>query len=339
MFRVVTLGEFVNTEEEGAEPLVGEGDESALIVADSDVMFYGDGGAGKTTLVVDLAFHLGAGDPWLGMKVSRKLRVLIVENEGPRAPFRKKLCRKRAAWRGSAIGENVRVLEEPWAELTLADENHRAFLAAAIAEHEIDVLVIGPVTAAGMLEAGTIQEVRDFMRTKVADVRNRSGRPVAIVVVHHESKSGRPSGAWEGVGDTLIHVQALGHGKTRLFFQKARWSEKHHQTGMELAWADGQGFEVTDKAEVTASTIAEEILEAALQNGGGSWNTISKNVTGQDDRKREIRDRLLAAGRLGNVGGSGGMKLWHHQDPERPATQTELRPDRDAPGTHFDGVR
>ena len=32
-------------------------------------MFYGDGGAGKTTLAIDLAFHLAAGEDWLGIPV------------------------------------------------------------------------------------------------------------------------------------------------------------------------------------------------------------------------------------------------------------------------------
>ncbi len=48
LFRVVSLGDFVAVEEAGAEALVGDG-ESALIPAGGDVMFYGDGGAGKTT--------------------------------------------------------------------------------------------------------------------------------------------------------------------------------------------------------------------------------------------------------------------------------------------------
>jgi hypothetical protein len=79
---VVTLEEFAAVDEQGAGGLLGaEGD--APIAEDSDVLVFGDGGAGKTTLVNDLALHLGAGDPWLGIGVGRPLRVLIVELEGP----------------------------------------------------------------------------------------------------------------------------------------------------------------------------------------------------------------------------------------------------------------
>jgi RecA-family ATPase len=44
-------------------------------------------GAGKTTLVIDLAYHLACGDPWLGFAVDRPLQVLVIEDEGPRSSF------------------------------------------------------------------------------------------------------------------------------------------------------------------------------------------------------------------------------------------------------------
>jgi AAA domain len=84
--RVVTLDEFVDVEEQGAEALLGDG-EGALIPAGGDVMFYGDGGAGKTTLAIDLACHLAAGDAWLGVPVARPVNILLIKNEGPRPHF------------------------------------------------------------------------------------------------------------------------------------------------------------------------------------------------------------------------------------------------------------
>lgn len=56
---VVTLHEFISVDEPGAESLVGATDDN-LIPEGGDVMFYGDGGTAKTTLTVDLAFHLAA---------------------------------------------------------------------------------------------------------------------------------------------------------------------------------------------------------------------------------------------------------------------------------------
>src|SRR5438067_10727638 len=56
----------------------------ALIPENGDVMFYCEGGASKTTLVIDLAAQLAAGDDWLGIPVGRPLPCLLIEDQGPR---------------------------------------------------------------------------------------------------------------------------------------------------------------------------------------------------------------------------------------------------------------
>lgn len=331
--RFVTFEEFANATEDTAGALLGDAG-AAIIPEGGDVMVYGDGGAGKTTLVIDLACHLAAGDDWLGIHVSRPVRVAMIENEGPRPFLRAKLERKLNAWPGSPINDRATMLEAPWATLTLGDERHRDALAAAIRDMELDVVVIGPVTRAGMNEAGTLQETRDFSLL-LGDVRRRSGRPIAFVLIHHENKTGAVSGAWEGAGDTLLHVQGQGHGHTRLHVQKARWASDYHAKTLKLAWTPGEGFQVSDEPDRSDDAIADEILEAVRANGGASWNTVDKTVAGKGDRLRAIRDRLLKGGHLVDAGGRSGMSLWHADDPDRPEPQEPLRTDRDAPGTHL----
>lgn len=327
----VTLDDFVAVEEAGATALLGDAD-SALIPENGDVMIYGDGGAGKTTLAVDFVCHLAAGDPWLGIAVARPVRVLLIENEGPRPMFRAKLRRKRDAWQGSPLDDRILVLDEPWSQITLASEHYRQELADLISGLALDVIVLGPVTRAGMNEAGTLQEVRDFMLF-IADVRRRAGRPVAFILVHHENKGGKVSGAWEGAGDTLLHVQGQGTGSTRLYVQKARWSSLHHATTMQLIWTPGEGFALNDAPERDDDTIADEILEAALANPGGSWTDISEHISGKDGRLRLIRDRLITAGRLVNTGKVLRPKLWNAADPTLQTTLHGNRPGRDESGT------
>jgi hypothetical protein len=169
-----------------------------------------------------------------------------------------------------------------------------------------------------MNEAGTLQEVRDFMAL-VRDARRRAGRRVTFILVHHENKGGQVSGAWEGSGDTLFHVQAQGHGRTRLYVQKARWSSSHHATAMHLRWTDGDGFEV-EEAERDENTIADEILAYVLANGGTSWKGVetAPAVSGKGEKLRELRDRLLGGGRLVNAGSEKRMQLWHADDPATP---------------------
>jgi hypothetical protein len=304
----------------GAAPIVGSVG-NAPIPQNADVMIYGVGGSSKTTLSYDLAVHLAAGDDWLGIPIPAPVRVLIVENEGPRPLARKKLEAKLAGWNGSPLEGRLVVLEEPWGRVNLADESHRAILADRISDGGIDVVFAGPLTRIGMEEAGTLQDVRDFGRL-LNDVRDRAGRLVTFVLIHHESKSGQVSGAWEGATDTLLHLQALGHGKTRVFWAKARWASELHGTTMHLAWAEGESFTIEQREEVTEATMADQMLAAALELPGGSWSKIRDRVTGNGSEAATVRDRLLSEGLLVNTAARHGyFNLWHHDDPA--ATRSE----------------
>jgi hypothetical protein len=313
---IVTLGEFISVEEEGASALVGTTD-AALIPEGGDVMVYGDGGAGKTTLAIDLACHLAAGDPWLGMPVARPVRVLLIENEGPRPLFRVKLRRKHEGWNGSPLEDRIHVWENPWARFTFAGELDRQLLADEARGLEVDVIMVGPVTRAGMNEAGTLQEVRAFMDL-VADVRRLARRHVTFVLVHHENKGGQVSGAWEGAGDTLLHVQGQGHGRTRVHVQKARWASEYHATSLQLVWTDAEGFEVEENPELDDDAIADEILAFVGENAGTTWGKVEKATPGVNRQRRmAVRDRLLSAGRIVNVAKEDGVDVALAYCPER----------------------
>jgi hypothetical protein len=295
----VPIAEFAAVDEAGAKPLVG-GNDDIVIPVNGDVMFYGDGGAGKTTLGIDLACHLGAGNTWLGIPVAAPCRVLIVENEGPRPLFRAKVRRKLAGWTGAALEDRVRIVEAPWARFTFARVEWRVALAERIRTEEIDVVIIGPIVAAGMNDAGTLQEVRAFIAL-CDEVRQLAGRLVTIILIHHENKGGKVSGSWEGAGDTMIHVTGAGNGHTRMFIQKARWSTTWHSKTLDLVWTDGEGFAVEVRSEVTDDDLAEVITAAVAAEPGTGWGKIEKSTTGTAARKRAIRDRLLRAGIIVNV--------------------------------------
>ena len=312
----VTLDEFVRVDEPGAAAILGSGS-GALIPESGDAMIYGDGGVGKTTLTIDLAFHLAAGDDWLGIPVPRPVPVLLVENEGGRPPFRRKLERKRDGWTGSEIGDRLRVLESPWGKFSFANAEWRQTLADQIREYQIDVLIVGPVTSSGLDVAGTMAELREFLAL-VDQVRVLSGRPIAILLVHHENKGGKVSGAWEGIGDTLLHVHGQGHGKLRLSIEKARWSSAHHATALHLVWADGDGFHLADEPPSRPERVWEDIAAYVLGNGGCGWNDVATAVPGQKDYLTRRRDQMLETGELVNAGTRSRFKLWHRDDPARP---------------------
>ncbi len=83
---------FAAVDEPSAEPLIGD-DENTVLAAGGSATYYGDGGAGKTTLGLDQACHLCAGLDWLGLPVPYPVTVLWIENEGPRGVRRECLDR------------------------------------------------------------------------------------------------------------------------------------------------------------------------------------------------------------------------------------------------------
>jgi hypothetical protein len=298
---VDTIEAFSAVEEPGADPLIGrKGD--VLIAEDGDVMVFGAGGSGKTTFVLDGACHLGAGQDWIGLPVPRALRVLMIEVEGPRPLFRAKARRKLGAWDGQPIEGRILILRSPWARFTFADERWRAELARIIEDGRIDVVIAGPLTRIGMESAGTLQETRDFMRL-VDDVRARCSKRVAVVLIHHENRAGSVSGAWEGVGDTLLHVREAGPGHTVVRIEKARWGSSYQGTTLKLAWAPGEGFEVEAERDLLAEVrhlLADgkwRIVEEIRKELGVGKDAVSgvikdhpddfKMATGEDARALE----------------------------------------------------
>ena len=290
-------------------------------------MVYGDGGVGKTTLVVDLTCHLAGGDDWLGLTVPRPVRVLLVENEGPRPLFRRKLERKLAGWQGSPLDDRVQILEEPWSELDFADPAWRDALGRAAADREIDLLAVGPVTSAGMEGAGTIAEARAFL-TLVKDVRARSGRPLAIVLVHHENKGGKVSGAWEGTGDTLLHVQqqatAASASTSRRPAGPASSTRPPCSSPGPPATASSSTRPTRNRPSRSGTRSSGSCSSTPAAHGTRSSNarrttTARSSSAAQVDYLTRRRDQMLADGVLINAGRRGAFELWHRDDPRPPA--------------------
>ncbi len=252
---------FAAVEEASAEPVLGD-QENTVLAAGGSSCWYGDGGAGKTTLGLDRAFHLCAGRDWLGLSVPKPVRVLWIENEGPRGKFREKVRRKLEAWDGPPLEHRLHVLVAPWARFTFKSERMREELVELVRTLEIDVVIAGPVARLGAEGGGTPQEIQAFVNL-LELVRADLDRPLAYELIHHENKSGDVSGAWEGATDTLVHVQARGNGHTAIVWSKTRWAHDLHGRTWKLNWRDGEGFEVDETPETTDEEIAAKLLELA----------------------------------------------------------------------------
>jgi 5S rRNA maturation endonuclease (ribonuclease M5) len=258
---VVPVDVFAAAEVANEEPLIGSGDKR-LLPAGSTIVFYGEGGSGKTTLTIDLAFHLAAGVDWLGFEIAHPVKVMLLENEGPIDEYRLKIRRKLAAWDGPSVGEQLEVYQSPWGRVDLRDNLIAELLAEQLARLEIDVLIAGPIRRLGLEGGGTPAETVAFMQL-LDRVRDAAQRPLAIGTVHHENKGGDISGAFEAEFDTVVHVKPDGRDRTQLVFRKSRWSSTIHRSRMTLAWVlDSEGFGIvesdTDPTHAALERAAEE---------------------------------------------------------------------------------
>lgn len=303
----VPVEEFAAGAVELADPLIG-GADTRLLPAASTLVFYGEGGSGKTTLTIDLAFHLAAGVDWLGFEIAAPVRVMLLENEGPIDEYRLKIRRKLASWAGPSLGGRLLVHEAPWGSVDLRRDAAVEGLAGELAHHEIDVLIAGPVRRLGLEGGGTPAETVAYMQL-LDRVRAAAGRPLAIANVHHENKGGDISGAFEAEFDTVIHVKADGRDRTQLVFRKSRWSSKIHRSRMTLGWVRAsEGFGVLESdldGPATEARSAEEVgalewlIEYVTANPGvvrGKAETAYHEAHGNHGRNlaRRIIDREIA---------------------------------------------
>jgi len=309
--RFVPVGEFMEVEEDTAEPLLGTAEET-VIPAGGLLLMYGDGGAGKTTLSIDAACHLAAGSDWLNIAAPRPAKILVIENEGPRAKFRQMLRAKSAGWNGQPdFTPNMHILEEPWTKFTLQDDEHRLALASTIDQLELDVVLMGPLVTLGVIGGGTPEDILTF-ETLMRMLRSETLRSFAMWLLHHENKAGDVSGAWERVPDTLVHVQAQGNGHTRVYWRKVRWSSERHGTTMNLTWSENRGYAV---AEQEQRDLHAEILQAFAESD--EWRTakeVSELIGARLEGVREALSDLTERGELmyekGPEGRHANSKCW-----------------------------
>jgi AAA domain/Bifunctional DNA primase/polymerase, N-terminal len=195
------VAEFVAAKHDAPPALIGT-DDDCLLPARGLGMIVGRGGKGKTSLVVDLALHAAAGVDWLGIPIGRPLRVLLLENEGPREMFRRKLERRLASWEHELDGR-LHVHVQSWAGFKLEDAGV-AELNRACDELGIDLVIGDPLDSLGMEGEGSPSEARRMVdRLKAAGLAALR----AWLLLHHTRKANdvdavdAASGDWGGRPD------------------------------------------------------------------------------------------------------------------------------------------
>jgi AAA domain len=291
------LDEFIAAKSETPPALVGDETEN-LLPAFGLMILFAKGGKGKTTLIVDAALHFASGIDWLGFTIDRPLRVLFIENEGPREPFRAKLELKRKLWQHE-IGGAVFVQTFEWGAFTLADTGDVERLHAYCADNEIDVVIGDPLDSLGVDGVGSPEDTRKFMA-----LMGQAGlfRAVAFLLLHHPRKEGsrdeldEVSGAWGGKPDTMLRLDKLDGNRARLSFPKVRWSRRGTRPAYILAFdPDTEGFTVAHEEEAEERDYLAELEELLAD---GTWRTSREIASPKEDggigASRDRIETLLA---------------------------------------------
>lgn len=249
----------------------------AFLPAGGLVIVGGLGGSTKTTFTVDAVAHFASGTSWCGLEVADPLRVLLIENEGPRAFFREKLAAKEGAWAGRSFADNVYVLRSPWGRFDFDKQEHRQALRAAIDEYAIDLVVADPLTTLGMKGAGSLDDTRAFVNLLKSCGLNDPERPVAFWLLHHLNKQRHDdplqdlSGAWDNHADTILLLKADHEAKLSIvtWAKAPRYgSLPYGERTTTFRWADGYGYERTEKPERDVKAEVLALLQSKDRESG-----------------------------------------------------------------------
>lgn len=273
----VSLDDFLAIDFQAPDSFLGTNDD-CLLPAGGLAIVAGMPAVGKTTLIIDLAFHLASGVDWLAIPVPKPLRIMIIENEGPQHRFQLKLRQKKLSWPHPIQGE-LQIQTWRWGDFTFRDATN--YFRDHLDEHDIDIVIGDPLDTLGPQGVGGPDETRDFVAllTPLGLTANR-----AFVFLHHFRKElaihelNQVSGSWGGRLDTLLTLKAGDKDEeSRLAFPKVRWGTQHPERKPLILGklAPQLAFEIlaeqsdTPPVDANAQTEMLSRITSALHRKGG----------------------------------------------------------------------
>jgi hypothetical protein len=322
-YRFSTFKEFLAHEYPKPEPLLGVKGASYLAVG-MLLLLYGDGGSAKSTLTIDGLCHLATGMDWLGIEVPRPVRCLLVENEGPGGLFQEKLEHKKEVWDGDDFDGNLHVYAEPWGKFSFADPSARQALTDHCDKHKIELVAANPTLGLGVGASGKPDETQEFVNW-LKGCGLYSGR--AFWVLHHPNKSGKVSGDWERLPDTLIRLMRDGNRqRSKLTWEKTRWATlDREQYAVMLDWVpETEGYEVKPLDTVGASDelLVQRLVEYLEEHPFTRTGQVLKSVEGTDAR---LKNLLETRPEFDCTAGPNNSKLWSvaAREPQEPQRRND----------------
>lgn len=188
---VVSARDYRAIKREPLEPMVAAPDGATVALArGTSLGIAGPSGVGKSLAALDLAGRLAddGASSWLGLRVTGGQRVVYVPLEGSDDD----LADRVGALVPDAALDRLAVIDPHRG--ARPDAAAVTQIAAAVREHEADVLVIDTLSAFLAGQADTSAGVREDAWTLVERIEREAGRPLAKIVVLHTRKADRSAG-------------------------------------------------------------------------------------------------------------------------------------------------
>jgi len=309
---LVDGAEFTLTDHPMPECLIGSADHGAICVANELAWWHGAPRSWKSWCAGLAAIAVATGRPFLDHFPTRKGRVVIVQEEGSRGTWARRL-RLCACACGIELEElRGQLLTDASQGFRLDDPAWLTTLTQRCEEFRPDLIIIDPLAATHAADENSATEMAQVIRVLQGLRRTYEA---AVVVIHHDRKGPSPGRRSEGMrGSSAIWAS----GGTVAF-------TRHGDEGAVVS------VELKDSAPVPPFTVEFEfegerlsvsyggaaLSDSQLQAQASVRDAIERSplpmtqselvtVTGlSDTRVREARDRLCAIGAIEQAGKRG----------------------------------
>lgn len=302
--RILRLREFLAEPFPPATSLAGVPREGTnLLPKHGWCMPWGPAGSGKTSILVDLLFHLAQGVNWIGYPINQALRIVVIVNEGIPGGFQDKLREKAELWDTDAPLDNIHVYTSPWGAFNFRHDHHFSHLQAYCRDLQADLVAADPLHTIGTTGAGTPDDTEKFKHL----LRNFGiWEWIALLTPHHSNKAGMVSGDWTRQPDTVIHLEKDGRRPaTKFTLEKARPADPDELGVPQLLEWDTTTKGYTRKALETVKVPDEELLERiytiVTDNPGISLSVLQQEAKGDTKRIGALAKREISEGRIANI--------------------------------------